>query len=132
MLWFTWPIQVVASFQSPQRSNERLVSLCSARPANVLAFLLAERVIWAIQTKKNRSRTGCSQKKRPGWTYFFWRNLRRAAICAAMTDSSDVARAMSMSLFAFLTASSAALRASAALASSKSLPRIAVSLNTVM
>jgi hypothetical protein len=61
----------------------------------------------------------------------FWRYLRSAAIWAAITASSDCAMAMSMSLLAFFSASSAAALASLAFSSSRSLPRMAVSDSTV-
>src|SRR4030095_6008430 len=63
--------------------------------------------------------------------HFFWRYLRSAAICAAITASSDCAIAMSMSLLALRSASSAAALAAVAFSSSRSLPRIAVSDSTV-
>ena len=65
-------------------------------------------------------------------SHFFWRNLRKAAILAAMTANSDWAQTKSISLFAFLTASSAAGDGpGCAFSSSRSLPRTAVSERTV-
>src|SRR6218665_1794084 len=66
-----------------------------------------------------------------GIDHFFCRNLRSAAICAAITANSDWALARSRSLLAFLSASSAAALAALAFSSSRSLPRIAVSDSTV-
>ena len=63
--------------------------------------------------------------------HHFLRYLRSAAICAAIVANSPCALAKSMSLLAFFIASSAACLASPALASSRSLPRIAVSASTV-
>ena len=63
--------------------------------------------------------------------YFLSRYLRNAANCAASTASSDCALAKSISLFAFFNASSAACLAALAFSSSRSLPRTAVSDNTV-
>ena len=53
--------------------------------------------------------------------YFFWRYLRSAASCAAITASSDCAIAMSMSFLAFFSASSAAALAWFAFSSSSRL-----------
>src|SRR6266480_1193608 len=63
--------------------------------------------------------------------YFLWRSLRMAASCAAREDSSASTVAISCLSFAWRRASSAAFRASVALASSKSRPRTAVSASTV-
>jgi len=57
--------------------------------------------------------------------------LRSAAICAAISANSLCALAKSMSLLALRIASSALFFASLAFASSRSLPRIAVSASTV-
>src|SRR5206468_7805651 len=71
----------------------------------------------------------CSQGR--GRDYFALRKRRSAASCAANATSSFCAFARSMSLFAFFSASSASFFASTAFASSRSLPRIAVSASTV-
>src|SRR6267378_3126779 len=64
--------------------------------------------------------------------YFLWRSLRMAASCAARDASSASTVAISCLSLAPRRASSAAFKASLALASSKSRPRIAVSASTVM
>src|SRR5437867_10553682 len=63
--------------------------------------------------------------------YFLWRRLRMAASCAARDAGSTSTVATSCLSFARRRASSAAFRASVALASSRSRPRIAVSASTV-
>jgi spore coat protein U-like protein len=63
--------------------------------------------------------------------YRLLRNFLSAANCAAITANSELALAISISLLALATASSAAFFAASALASSISSPRIAVSARTV-
>src|SRR4030095_270540 len=74
----------------------------------------------------NRLNAGQRATGIPRVSAYLLRILRIAASCAANVDSSASTVAISSSLEAFLRASSARAKASRALASSRSLPRIAV------